>query len=1489
MEALLRSFDWETDVYDLETFVDSHRTTFPRVVKVVEGFCGGTQKETLENDEILILHKVRQEQFLVAEKSNGFQVCIPRTCPIKVELVPLDRLNEEYSTVEEVFMAQPVYFRVLDDISSFGVKAGSVMKIYSRKNGVDYLECEYLDHARKKEVIQIPLTQRGRFQPLHDDREYFIDEVLAQYPLPSKIGVRFINTANRLLSEIFRDSQEDTAPLPFGVGLRLKREFQDDTVIATAVGEGEGDVMFFPKTLDLTVVHAVDCSMNNEGQLSTAYQLSRTMSSCLKRVERLSDTRAHSIICPVRRFSLECLTPPPLTKPCKPTNSPKLQEPYSFHFINIKTSTEGRPREPALETTDLPKQRVNQETDTGADLEGINGNRCVEEETSSNQQLLVPKLGGGSSASCEDIIEDATSAAIEKQIPARHLLGHGGLSQMSSALEMQPIKRNLSDRKHGKTTHSAKDSSITLPLPSDKRGQTAKVTKLQSQGYHSEEQNICAFKSTCHSRKEIEEDEKCAPTTPSSNKLVTRRRPIPKPRKSKKSLSNTLASASACAQCPTEHFLPTEIMKSLGDHSDKLRQYSVCSPHQDNIKISNEGRHVDLALDISVATGFPNQTSNTIAPADTKFGMRNGNGCPEEKGRSSAQWPSLPKRDQPAKCRPIPKPRKTKKSASNSSNLAASSDRCPAAHLLPTEIMTSLSDHNDRNVTPPLPRRTNVKRDQTYTSFITNQEEEILSVVKPPSNTFMKQTNSLLTENYIDREGLDSVNSRHTIDRRFRSEDIQNELGSQARVLYGVSDGTLMPNVTRQRTRHHWHTETVTLGSFACDQLRETNQSQARLDRLPNNRPPYINVNPLLLDSRVSLPVASGAQACDGTTNSVRYINESVFHFASSQWHHSLSDDVKAVPTHLDRQGEPVRGGIPQQTPYCVNHAPFPPSHDNTGTTSANAPIDDEIMKTVSSTSQLKSEPYVSSNRMSLSWECSEGSTGTKSSKSTNSDFQMDGQEETRGMATLLVHPESSSESDKNLNTFIANECRNASEVPCSNVTTTVTYSVDRVLVRTQGMSRSELQQSRNGYENDRLWVDSRDGKEPRSQVTITDQEYCCMQEGFPDDDDHIGEPREGSDTYSYPYVHFYPPTRRNDQNSSESLPTKNLDRNSMCSDVQEDHMKRGPRLTGCSYENGCIEQGTPKLPEKPLFLQQRQNTCSITQIDTASHAPPLPPKRSRSPNLMTPAPGSEEEGGGAYLIVDLVNNPFLEEEHTYEEVDDTDVQETDNPALLQEPQEMGSLSQGRPVSCEPPLPPKRLVSPLRKKRLSSTPNVQRCPAADEYEGSYPTIPPPQHPLHKEDPDVATECAYATQVDTEDLNDHRHTNDKEFYCLDYEEYDPGEATARTMQVSSPLQQLKEAFKVSSSKVKTKKQKKKTDKSKHAGDKVIKYRKEHCPIQAQNEHVLRSSTYHRSDYQHEFEDLDTIKLIKDMQDQISLQREQLEAAMSRQEADCQERT
>ena len=182
-----------------------------------------------------------------------------------------------------------------------------------------------------------------------------------------------------------------------------------------------------------------------------------------------------------------------------------------------------------------------------------------------------------------------------------------------------------------------------------------------------------------------------------------------------------------------------------------------------------------------------------------------------------------------------------------------------------------------------------------------------------------------------------------------------------------------------------------------------------------------------------------------------------------------------------------------------------------------------------------------------------------------------------------------------------------------------------------------------------------------------------------------------------------------------------------MCNDVQEDHMKRGARLTGSSYENGCIEQGTLKLPEKTFFPQQRQDTCSITQIDTASHAPPLPPKRGMSSNLKTPAPGSEEEGGGAYLIVDLVNNPFLKEEYPYEEVDDPDIQETHNPALLQEHQEMCSLSQGRPVSCKPPLPPKKVVSPLRKKRLSSTPNVEMCPPADEYEGRYPTIPPPHN------------------------------------------------------------------------------------------------------------------------------------------------------------------
>ena len=1311
MEDLSRSFGGNTNTYTLKTFVDDERTTLPRIVQVVDGFCGESEEETIENGQILILHEVQQEQFVVMNSSNGVEFCIPRTCPIKVELVPLDRLNDEYITVEELFMAQPVFFRVLDDISSYGLEAGSVMKICQRQTGVYYLECQVVGD---EEVIKLPLTQRGRFQPLHDDREYFLEEVLAQYPPPSQIGVRFLNTVDRLLSETFRDSQEDTALLPCGVGLRLEREFQDDTVIATAVGEGEGegegeggDVMLFPKTLDLSIVPAVDCSENNEvGKLSTTCQLSTTTSFCLKRVRRLSATRAHSIICPVRRFSLECLTPPPLNKPCKPRISPKLQEPYSYPFISIKASTEGRPREPARDMTDLPKQRVNQETETDADLEGINGNECVEEEIGPSAQWpSLPKRHQTSHT------ERNGNNSVEKE----YSLSQGASNQRSLPLEVQPIdRRNLSDNE--RTIASAKRSSLKPLLPrkqNEKRGQASKVIISKNQGSNTEEQILCDVKSSIRLMEEDESHEKRTLMTLGSNQLSTVVKPIPKPRNAKKCASNTLLSIGVSNPCSTADSLMTD-----------------------------------------------NAKSNT----------------------------------------------------------------------------KSSSDH------------------------------------------------------MADRQVLEPVNSRHTIDRRFRSEDRQKQLGTQAldtsyininsqqkvldvikeRVLYGVSDGTLLPNVTRQRTRHHWHTETVTLGSLAYDQLRETNQGQAGLDRVLNDLPPYINVNPLLLDSRMSLPVASGAQACDGTRSTARYINESVFHFTSSQWHHSFSDDVKAVPTHLDRQGEPVSGGIPQQTPYYVNHAPFPPSHGNTGTVSANAPIDDEIVKTVASTSQLISAPYVNSNPMPLSSECSESSTGTmeKSSKPANSEFQTDGREETRGMATLLVHPESSSEGDKNLNTFIANECRNGSEVRCSNMTTTVTYSVDRVLDGAQGISRS---QGRNGYENDRLWVDSRDGKEPRSQLKITDQEYCSMEEGFRDDDDHIGELRERSDTYSYPYVHFYPPRRRNEQNSSESLPTKNIERNSARNDVWEDHMKRGPRLTGSSYKDGCIEQRTPKLPEKPLFLQQRQDTCSITQIDTASHAPPLPPKRGMSSNLTTPAPGSEEDGEGAYLIVDLANNPFLEE-HPYQEVDDPEVQERDNSALPQERNETCSLSQGRPVSCEPPLPPKKLASPQHNEGPSSTPNMERCPPAGAYEGSYSMIPPLEKSRQKKGSDAQS---------TDELE---NSGDKELYDQDYEEYDPGETIARTMQIKGPLQQLKEAFQVSSSKGKAKKQKEKKDKSKHAGVKVIKDRKSHCPIQTQIEHVPRSSTYHRSDHQREFEDFDTLKLFMDMQNQISLQRKLFEAEMSRQKAD-----
>ena len=298
---------WSRHQYSLENFVRDQGTTFPRVVQVVEGFCPVSEENAVENGQILILHTVQQEGYVVVKQQSGAEIIISASCPDKLCLVPVDRLDEQYDTVEELFMAQPDYFRVLNDMPSFGIMSGTVMKICTRQNGVYHLECEVVGHASPRPIVKLPLTEQGQFQPVLDGHEYTLKDIFNENStLPDTTAFIFIN---------FSGSHGQTEAILLGESFRIERKLEEDTVVATSVLEGE--VLLFPARLDVTISPALEVSHGIQGE-ELIFRQQYLIRSCLDQVEELGARCVYTPDKPIRTFNLEGLAAP---QPANPHDS----------------------------------------------------------------------------------------------------------------------------------------------------------------------------------------------------------------------------------------------------------------------------------------------------------------------------------------------------------------------------------------------------------------------------------------------------------------------------------------------------------------------------------------------------------------------------------------------------------------------------------------------------------------------------------------------------------------------------------------------------------------------------------------------------------------------------------------------------------------------------------------------------------------------------------------------------------------------------------------------------------------------------------------------------------------------------------------------------------------------------------------------------------------------------------------------------------------
>lgn len=363
---------------NLSTYLQCYGSTLPRTVKIVEGFCGISSEDTLEADQILVIYKVERQKMLVALDQCKQEVCVPWNSKNKVQLLP-PGYHDEHMTIQELFDAyQTPYFRVLEDIPLLEIYSETTMILLGglpiRNN---LIKCEVIGLHDSREVL-LPLQLQGRFQPLLDATEYYLEEVLAQFQLP--VNIRFVrqsqannNTCVGLLSN-------------FG-NIRLMRETEVEMVFAASLDD-QISLNVFPKTLDIYVSFGFKLSAGTSKKIKECRQSLAANEKSLKRLDRIITNSAFLRACPVRRFTLESLQPPSVSLIAKKERTIKAEETN----INIQLETK-RDRVQSVSASDSSSQdEADYENIDIGEIAITSENSKASEKATDEAPALPPKM-----------------------------------------------------------------------------------------------------------------------------------------------------------------------------------------------------------------------------------------------------------------------------------------------------------------------------------------------------------------------------------------------------------------------------------------------------------------------------------------------------------------------------------------------------------------------------------------------------------------------------------------------------------------------------------------------------------------------------------------------------------------------------------------------------------------------------------------------------------------------------------------------------------------------------------------------------------------------------------------------------------------------------------------------------------------------------------------------------------------------------------------
>ena len=282
--------------------MDRHERSLPRTVKLVDGFWGSEEDETLEADQILVLYKVERLKVIMALDAFRQEIFFPRNSNFKVYLLPPE--CKIYSTVQKLITHQtPPFFLVLEDIPSAGIESGSKINILSNGSSVsNHLECQVIKNGKSKEVL-LYSHFKGKFLPLLEATEYSLDEVVTQKHLP--VSVRFVSGSISANDRVIAPSLTNLG------NICLKDEAEVSMVFAASF-DLTLSLYVFPKTLEVNVSCGFKVSAETSRKVKECRKILQTGVNSLEEVDDFVASSFYYAASPVRKFSLQSPQEPAL-------------------------------------------------------------------------------------------------------------------------------------------------------------------------------------------------------------------------------------------------------------------------------------------------------------------------------------------------------------------------------------------------------------------------------------------------------------------------------------------------------------------------------------------------------------------------------------------------------------------------------------------------------------------------------------------------------------------------------------------------------------------------------------------------------------------------------------------------------------------------------------------------------------------------------------------------------------------------------------------------------------------------------------------------------------------------------------------------------------------------------------------------------------------------------------------------------------------------